>query len=339
MLGAPERTVRYWCETGKLSAIPRPFGKKISYRISPLTIQMFLETEREELAGLVPKAHPTEHRSFLEPWKSAMILGLMTGRAFSSRTVDDYWHYVSNYFNKQDTLSLEGLKSGLASIAPAQIAKRQHFYKALVCLGKYLISEGALDSDFPAMAKPLFPKRHLPPRRHCVSEEQLASLWSHCRDNQDRLILCLLSSTGLRALEACSLKWEDVDLDKGILTVKLAKGGKTRRVGMNAQLIEILKEWRGKSPKALKSNPIFLNRLGKQMNTSGLYQRLVRIGEDAGIRVSPHALRRAFVTSNANKGRPLQMLQKACGHSDIKTTMSYCRTSEDEVIAAMKGWD
>ena len=32
------------------------------------------------------------------------------------------------------------------------------------------------------------------------------------------------------------------------------------------------------------------------------------------------------------------MLQIACGHSDIKTTRSYCQTSEDEVIQAMKTW-
>jgi excisionase family DNA binding protein len=47
-LGAPERTVRHWCETGKLPAIPRPFGTKISYLISPLTIQIFLKAQQEQ---------------------------------------------------------------------------------------------------------------------------------------------------------------------------------------------------------------------------------------------------------------------------------------------------
>ncbi len=74
------------------------------------------------------------------------------------------------------------------------------------------------------------------------------------------------------------------------------------------------------------------------MANTGFYQRLERLGTKAGVKVSPHALRRAFVTINANKGRPLQMLQMACGHSNITTTRSYCLTSENEVIEAMKGW-
>jgi len=75
------------------------------------------------------------------------------------------------------------------------------------------------------------------------------------------------------------------------------------------------------------------------MGRSGLLQRVERLGQLACVKVSPHALRRAFVTINANKGRPLVILQRSCGHSDIKTTMSYCLTAEQEVIEAMKGWD
>jgi site-specific recombinase XerD len=74
------------------------------------------------------------------------------------------------------------------------------------------------------------------------------------------------------------------------------------------------------------------------MKRDNLYQLLQQIGKRAKVKVSPHALRRAFVTINANKGRPLQMLQMACGHSKITTTMSYCQTSEQEVIDAMKDW-
>ncbi|MFN7309842.1 MAG: tyrosine-type recombinase/integrase [Vampirovibrionales bacterium] len=54
--------------------------------------------------------------------------------------------------------------------------------------------------------------------------------------------------------------------------------------------------------------------------------------------VTTHAMRRAFVTINANKGRSLVMLQMACGHADIKTTRDYCRTSEQEMVKAMQEW-
>jgi len=74
------------------------------------------------------------------------------------------------------------------------------------------------------------------------------------------------------------------------------------------------------------------------MTRDGLLNRIRRLGKKLNIDVSPHALRRAFVTINANKGRSLVMLQMACGHSDIKTTRSYCKTTEEEVIREMKNW-
>ncbi len=74
------------------------------------------------------------------------------------------------------------------------------------------------------------------------------------------------------------------------------------------------------------------------MVRDGLYVRLRLIGKRVGVVVSPHTLRRAFVTLNANQGRSLVMLQIACGHANINTTRSYCQTSEDEVIAAMQNW-
>jgi site-specific recombinase XerD len=87
------------------------------------------------------------------------------------------------------------------------------------------------------------------------------------------------------------------------------------------------------------SDKLIKSRFGEKMTRDGLLNRVRRIGSLAGLDISPHVLRRAFVTINANKGRSLVMLQMACGHSDIKTTRSYCKTSEDEMISAMKDWE
>ncbi len=122
------------------------------------------------------------------------------------------------------------------------------------------------------------------------------------------------------------------------MTVRLGKGNKTRRVGLTPYVIEVIQGFLVNQKNKKSSDFLLLDKNGKRMSRNGLYQRLERIGEKAGVEVSPHALRRAFVTINANAGRPLQMLQRACGHSDIKTTMAYCRTSEQEVIDAMKDW-
>jgi integrase len=88
----------------------------------------------------------------------------------------------------------------------------------------------------------------------------------------------------------------------------------------------------------VSSTRLLVTSQGRSVERYGARTRLEKLGQRIGIPVTPHALRRAFVTLNANKGRPLVMLQIACGHSDIATTRSYCLTSEDEAIQAMQGW-
>jgi integrase len=77
-----------------------------------------------------------------------------------------------------------------------------------------------------------------------------------------------------------------------------------------------------------------LNDFGKQMDKDGLNQRIKRIGRLAGVTVTTHAMRRAFVTINANKGRSLVMLQMACGHADIVASSDPWSSKQPATIAA-----
>lgn len=184
--------------------------------------------------------------------------------------------------------------------------------------------------------KSFYPKRHVPPKRDSINESELKQLLGACSEPLERT---LLGHTGLRASEACQLTWGDIDLDESYLTIQKGKGGKRRVIGLSATAREAVILFRNKQVPIRDNETILRDRLDKPMTRNGLYQWLERLGERAGVKVSPHALRRAFVTLNANKGRPLPMLQMACGYSNIKTTMSYCMTSEQEVVEAMKGWD
>lgn len=267
-----------------------------------------------------------------------MEKGLMGGKVFSSRTIEAYTFYAEPFIGKHKKLSIETLKAELLNIPAENFSKRLKLYEAIVCFGKLLLSEGALEAAFLNDAKNIRPKRHIPPKRLTVNARELEALEKACKAAEDKALLLLLVNTGLRASECCALKLEDIDAELGTLTVKCGKGGKTRRVGLSPKVFEALNDYLKGHPKPTLKQYLFLNTEGKQLSRHGLYQRLERIGKLAGIKISPHSLRRAFVTINANAGRPLQMLQMACGHSDIKTTMGYCRTSEQEMITAMKEW-
>ncbi len=330
-------TIKRWCESGKLPAIAKPYGNKTTWLISPQAVEMIATLEASAVKQK-KKAQQKSHIGMLPAWVNAMAKGTLNGRVYSERTIQDYCHYVGLYFSKYSEVRANHLKKELMAIPAVQFAKREHYYKSILCLGNFLRREGCLDDHFQEEVKPLYPKRHLPPKRFTVDEESLGKLLAECQTTQERLIVLLLSHTGLRASEASALLWSDIDFLKDSLTVRLGKGGKTRRVGLTKTLADALLDHLRDANLSLK--PFILrDKHGKAMTRSGLYQRLERIGRSVGVKVSPHALRRAFVTLNANKGRSLVMLQMACGHSDIKITRNYCMTAEQEVIDAMKNWD
>ena len=60
---------------------------------------------------------------------------------------------------------------------------------------------------------------------------------------RDRALLELFYSSGLRLSELCALRWRDLDLDAGLVTV-LGKGAKQRSVPVGSHARRALGDWR-----------------------------------------------------------------------------------------------
>ncbi|MBX0328399.1 tyrosine-type recombinase/integrase [Oscillochloris sp. ZM17-4] len=60
---------------------------------------------------------------------------------------------------------------------------------------------------------------------------------------RDEALLTLLAHAGLRAQETCDLQLRDLDLDGMTLTVRRGKGGRTRRVMLNAETVAVLRRY------------------------------------------------------------------------------------------------
>jgi integrase/recombinase XerD len=271
-------------------------------------------------------------------WEKAMRAGLMGGRPFSEPTIKTYTYYARWFLEQHEDISIRTLKIALLDIPPEHFGKRLKLYQALNSFAKFLVDDNLMEPTYLTEAKALKPKRHMPPKRTTVSETDIETLIAYCNKPMDQLLVILLSSTGLRVSEAAHLQHKDIDLATRTLTVRWAKWGKTRRVGIPERLYMVLNGYLSSKVLQSSESSLFLKQNGKPMDRYGIATRIEKLAQKSGIPVTPHALRRAFVTINANKGRPLAMLQIACGHSDITTTRSYCMTTEDETIEAMQAW-
>lgn len=55
---------------------------------------------------------------------------------------------------------------------------------------------------------------------------------------------------------------------------------------------------------------------------------------EAGIRVTPHPLRRTFALMSLRQGIEVISLQRLLGHADVSMTVHYCQLLDSDLIAA-----
>lgn len=75
------------------------------------------------------------------------------------------------------------------------------------------------------------------------------------------VVLRILYGCGLRVGEALALKWEDVDLENGILVISQAKNNKQRRIPIHDSLLDILSKYNQRRTQEFPNEKnLFINR-------------------------------------------------------------------------------
>ncbi|TWT20374.1 tyrosine recombinase XerC [Luteimonas marina] len=140
---------------------------------------------------------------------------------------------------------------------------------------------------------------------------------------RDRAMLELFYSSGLRLSELCALRWRDLQLDDGLVTV-LGKGGKQRIVPVGSFARSALREWRADTG-ASDEAPVFPGRGGKPIGARAVQVRMRQLAQRQGLfkRVHPHLLRHSFASHVLESSGDLRGVQELLGHADISTTQIY----------------
>jgi integrase len=171
--------------------------------------------------------------------------------------------------------------------------------------------------------------------------------------------------TGLRQGELLGLKWTDVDLEMGKLSVrrslKITENGlgfgppknkaSRRSVPLNKTAAAALRAHRARQSEERLRSPgwrdiglVFPNRVGKPINPSNLYHREYKpLLEHAGFEgenFTFHTLRHTFASALCNKREYPKVIQSLLGHSSITQTMdTYSHLMEGMGNSAVDGLD
>jgi integrase len=301
----------------------------------------------------------------LKQWVKLWIQDLQSGvqpataqtvRTFRARFIR-YTTYLKELTGKplvdlDDCLDVKLLYSRITSFPIESYSNRHNTYFAVRSFAKFLIKLEHLDEGYLLKLKPFRPKRVIPAKRTVLRDQEMLtqfraaihpdffeSDWSYLAV---KTVMETLIQTGLRSSELAGLRMQDIDLESNRLTVYLGKGRKSRIIGISKGLNPILSnylEQRYKQPvPTLFGDPFFLNGKGLPLKPVNIARMIQRISMRMGHVITAHGLRRTFATLNAEEGRPLHLIQKALGHSDITTTQGYLMSDQEAVIEAMQDW-
>ncbi|MBN1226346.1 MAG: site-specific integrase [Deltaproteobacteria bacterium] len=146
-----------------------------------------------------------------------------------------------------------------------------------------------------------------------------------------RGIMKLALFTGMRKGEIFKLKWDDIDFERGFITIRNPKGGINQKIPLNEAARTLLQEL----PKE-KSEFIFPGRGGGQRTT--IKKPANRIKKRAGLPKDfrpLHGLRHVYASMLASSGQvDMYVLQKLLTHKDGKMTQRYAHLRDETLRRA-----
>jgi integrase len=166
-----------------------------------------------------------------------------------------------------------------------------------------------------------------------LDHEEETKLLAHAREPLRTIILVGIYA-GLRIqAEALTLKWEDVDFRRALLTVRAAyaKSGEGRAININSILKAALKELKERS----RAEYVFAKRDGspfKSIRTA--FKTACKHAKLTG--VTPHTLRHTFASRLAMAGVDVRTIQELGGWKELEMLQRYAHLSPSHKAEAVE---
>ncbi len=175
-----------------------------------------------------------------------------------------------------------------------------------------------------------------------LTDDELKRLIKACagkdfRDRRDEAIVRLMAETGMRAGEVTNLSVGDVDLHRGLVTVRRGKGGKGRLAPFGDQTARAIDRYlRARRTHRLSETPaLWLGDRGKSLEYYGLHSALKYRAQLAGLtKFHPHLLRHTAASRWLAAGGSEGGLMSVAGWSSRDMLDRYVRATASERAAA-----
>jgi site-specific recombinase XerD len=279
----------------------------------------------------------------LPSWQLAMRAERKSDRTIKSYTegVQVFLKWCESTGTKPE-LTMTTVQTYIADVLDrgAEAATALARQKALRRYAVWLADEGELDTNpLLGLKSPKQDRKVAEP----LTDDELRRLIKACqgktlRDRRDEAIVRLMAETGLRAGEVVGLRIADVDLARGLATVRRGKGGKGRIVPFSPQTAAALDRYiRARRTHPLKeSEALWIGtRARMPLTYFGLDKTLRERARGAGLqRFHLHLMRHTAATRWLRAGGSEQGLMAVAGWSNRSMLDRYTGASASERAAA-----
>lgn len=247
-------------------------------------------------------------------------------RNHSENTVKAYsWHVgkFAKHFNRSpEELGYEEVRSYLVHLREVEqmgISQYKQAVGGLRFCYKYTLGKDWLKERirYPKVIKRL-PK--------VVSKEEVGKFLKELDHEKCKVVLRLIYASGLRLMEALTLKINDIDSKQMCIKVQAAKGMKDRRAPLSETILKELREYYKKyRPKDYLFPGASHGHLGETALLNACHRANAKLKRATPI--TPHVLRHCFASHMLENGTDIRVIQTLLGHENIKTTLIYTQVS------------
>jgi site-specific recombinase XerD len=257
-------------------------------------------------------------------------LDWMRARSMSEATVKNYSTAVRNFIDAVELEPSEVREEHILAYVGGfggQGASKNVAIQGLKSFFGWCSDRGIVAAN-PAADLKAKKKKYADPRYLTV--EQIASVLSEAGKVDERRALCLklLYMTGIRVGSASYIRPGDIDLETGVLHIRIAKGSKPYdtpiTVKLRPVLVRLLELW--PNPTGYAEQQQYL--LGVKDRT--IWYWCKEAGNAAGIvGVHPHLLRHSYATHLLHAGANLEVVRRLMNHESLAVTQQYLGMSDD----------
>lgn len=145
---------------------------------------------------------------------------------------------------------------------------------------------------------------------------------------RDKTLILIMYRHGLRVSELAALRWDQVDLNAGLIHINRRKNGIPSTHPLGGNEIRALRKLKRDYP---VTQYVFVTERKGPITDSTVRKLIARAGREADFvfPVHPHMLRHACGFKLANDGQDTRAIQHYLGHKSIQHTVRYTETAPD----------